>query len=98
MQLNFKISDILEQVAGEYETGEQWGYSCISVLGTIQYKLGDYCDAEDVMDKYVYPLLDEMGCNCGSFHEFDDVPVAQHNKARSIWLTWAAMMAREQGL
>ena len=43
-------------------------------------------------------FLELLGCDCNSglFYEFQSGPKRQY--ARALWLTWAAMIAREEGL
>ena len=85
-----KISDILELTASQYEDGTNSSpYSCISILRNTPdgMKLSPMISG-----------LKEMGLEVYSLSAFADVPDTRKQKARMLWLTWAAMMAREQGL
>ena len=43
-------------------------------------------------------FLQSMGCGTNLFHEFDEIPQGKKSQyARALWLTWAAMIAREEG-
>ena len=86
-----KISDILEDVAAGYESGAIYGgsYSCVNL--------------EDAAPTYstwctIIDGLEEMGLPHESFTAFSEFEGEDKAKARMLWLTWAAMMAREQGL
>lgn len=85
-----KISDILELTASQYEEGTNSSpYSCISILRNTPDRMN------------ISPMisgLKEMGLEVYSLSAFADVPDTGKQKARMLWLTWAAMMAREQGL
>lgn len=43
--------------------------------------------------------LSNMGVKTGSITQFRDISIGpKHQYARALWLTWAALMAKEQGL
>jgi len=92
-----KLSDVLEEVAHDYETGAVSGYSCCRVAEAIENEL-NYRLSLEYIDKFVYVGFEEMGCSVKAFRAYDDMDFYTAQQARSIWLTWAAMMAREQGL
>ncbi|CAB4139176.1 hypothetical protein UFOVP336_24 [uncultured Caudovirales phage] len=84
-----KISDILELTASQYEDGTNSSpYSCISILH----------NTPDRMIPQIRSGLNEMGLKLYPLAAFADVPDTGKQKARMLWLTWAALMAREQGL
>lgn len=91
-----KLSDILEEVAHRYETGEYPAhyFSCFAVRDLLPYnKKGDkiflqFCEGIENMG------LISHDYTCG----FNEIPFEEIRQARMIWLTWCAMMAREQGL
>lgn len=87
-----KISDILEEVAAKYEAFRSFDYSCDAIRWSLYLKGLE----ETKVEKDIFEGLKNMGLNISSTRVFADVEDKQ--KARMIWLTWAAMMAREQGL
>ena len=85
-----KISDILELTARQYEEGTNASpYSCLSILSNTP---------DNIEITPMLRGLKEMGLEIYSLHTFADVPDTGKQNARMLWLTWAAMMAREQGL
>ena len=86
-----KISSILEATAAKYESGlyPEFVYSCVAVE--------DNCPLSNSFNDIVEGL-EEMGLDTQSRTAFLGVPYEDIVKARMLWLTWAAMMAREQGL
>ena len=62
------------------------------------------CNAVYRCDEILYvqeisPFLREMGVNTGGLQEFDDFPEGPaRQQARALWLTWAELMAEEEGL
>lgn len=48
-----------------------------------------------------YTLADKakLGCNFDGDNEFNEIKFGEKRQyARALWLTWAAMIAREEGL
>ena len=63
-------------------------YSCYAI------KVADKSRAADIMN-----FLQSMGIDTIGALEFSSVPYGQKRQfARALWLTWAAMIAREEGL
>lgn len=90
-----KLSDILESVAAKYESGEYCEYTCIRVRGTLFKAADTLWEYRDLNSTFEQGILN-MGLDSDSTDAFIDVDDKQ--QARMIWLTWCAMMAREQGL
>ena len=96
-----KISDILEEAAQRFENGtNETRYSCVEIEYIREQEYPQYYSL--VTDHPYYDVLfdglEEMGLDLYSTSVFLNVPEDQRAQARSLWLTWAAMMAREQGL
>lgn len=86
-----KISSILESVAAKYESRAIYydSYSCPN----IEEETSSYSEWNTIITG-----LEEMGLPHESFTAFKEFEGKDKAKARMLWLTWAAMMAREQGL
>ncbi len=71
---------------------KQSKFSCIALrVASVKIKVDP--------DKSVLPYLKSFGCNIdkpNAFREFTYGPKRQY--ARALWLTWAAMIAEEEGL
>ncbi len=88
-----KLSDILEEAAAGYESGVYTGYSCLTV-----YNLIPFTDEYHSQLKQFNEGIQNMGLKYTDGNTFRGVPYSERQQARMMWLTWAAMMAREQGL
>ena len=67
-----------------------WDYSCHAV---------SHVDIDEQLSCQATAFLKSLGCevySSGEFSEFRSWPKRQY--ARALWLTWAAMIAREEGL
>jgi hypothetical protein len=103
-----KISQILEDALQHLATGSQdtWYRDTVECVDSDDYKELFSCNAIKAVGPWV-PLdqiftgLERMGLRCGSSYEF---PLSefesreQRQYARALWLTWAALMAEEQGV
>ena len=68
----------------------RYRYSCDAIWHA------SHCGFED---EQIGKFLREMGCRTTSATQFDSFPEGEcRQMARAIWLTWAAMIAEEEGL
>ena len=83
-----RLSDGIASAGGSY-------YSCHAI---------EYADVElgrenNTLYLQIMEGLRAMGLNPDSASAFDDVKYgAERQRARALWLTWAALMAKEQGV
>jgi hypothetical protein len=65
-----------------------WIFSC-NAVNQVEFEIG-------VETTLAYPFLRSMGVDTGCPRQFDDIPIGPKRQyARALWLTWAALMARE---
>ncbi len=92
-----KISDRLEKAIdylkkpGETFLSERETFSCNAIKKTFEFY-------PEELPAQIHEGLENMGLNTESPSQYDDMEWEDRQQARAIWLTWAAMMAREQGL
>lgn len=60
-------------------------------------------DQYDTLRSKAFKYLKEMGCDVLSGHAFEEfeygqAPTEASQRARALWLTWAAMLAAEEGV
>ena len=90
------LADVIERSINEHLCGgrlpdRRYIYSCSAVVMV--------CAMDDFSINRADFFLESLGCdahNGALFEEFDDGPQRQY--ARALWLTWAAMIAREEGI
>lgn len=64
-------------------------YSCDAVCYDLSFE-----KAEETLD-----FLHSLGMRTDSIRQFEDIPRGpQRQYARALWLTWAALMAKEWGI
>lgn len=91
-----KISNILEAAVGQIygdpiHSANRFMFSC----NAIRFVEDGHC--RNPMNPIIKAGLTEMGLDCGSGDAFNDC-YAHAGFSRALWLTWAALMAKEQGL
>lgn len=98
MPKKMKLSDILEAAAQQFEDGTNVSpWSCCVVDDLVDWYIRDWNKSCKMMDTFTLGV-ENMGIDTQSFSQFKDVPLEQRPQARALWLSWCAMMAREQGL
>lgn len=93
-----KISDILEEAAQQHESGNSYYYSCWTIEDILETKYKGRTKGYYKKLNIIKFGLNNMGLDVECTCAFAGVPHSEQAQARSLWLTWAAMMAREQGL
>ena len=90
--IDIAINEHLWNGSRKFNYFKQSKFSCIALrIASVKTKVDP--------DKSVLPYLKSFGCNLddlGAFGEFTRGPQRQY--ARALWLTWAAMIAREEGI
>lgn len=77
-------------------------YSCDAITTACNELLDNKIEADNLKYK-INDYLEEFGLDVGSIHAFkefedkDGVMTEESQQARAIWLTWAAMIAEEEG-
>lgn len=68
-------------------------YSCAAVR-----KSRNYADSiKEIYDLKEFNFLRSLGCNTSSSQQFEEIDFGEKRQyARALWLTWAAMIAREE--
>lgn len=95
-----KIADIIDlainrhlwQGDEDYRLMREYEYSCEALCRVCQKKVNDRIKFE--------AFLTPMGVQCrGISEQFKGIPAGPKRQyARALWLTWAAMIAREEGV
>ena len=102
MNQGMKISEILDTAleylnrTGDEEVDRTSAFSCNAIKMVVHDGQAGckYSLPEDIKRG-----LENMGLDCSDAMQFQSIPYGvQRQQARALWLTWAAMMAREQGL
>ena len=90
--IDIAINEHLWHGFRKFDYTKQSKFSCIALrIASVKMKVDP--------DKSVLPYLKSFGCNLddlGAFGEFTRGPQRQY--VRALWLTWAAMIAREEKL
>lgn len=86
-----KISEAINKaIETRLSKTDPFGWSCLAVE--------DACDNVYVA-ACCMSFLRRLGLNTNSENAFDEFPAGpKRQMARAIWLTWAAMIAEEEGL
>ena len=90
------MADVIDLAINEHlwdggSQNRENNYSCIAVY--------EACRADNFPKIKIDCFMEQLGCPtlCGiQFFEFEEGPKRQ--RARALWLTWASMIAREEGL
>ena len=90
-----KMADVINRAINEHlsdgapENSGQIIFSCNAIYYSI-----NYFDGLPVLS-----FLESLGVAINSPDEFNDIPFGEKRQfARALWLTWAAMIAREEGI
>jgi hypothetical protein len=78
------VSEVIDGAISRLETRE---YSCGAVYGQKTYSRALRGEALE--------FLESLGCPMHSRQAFNDIPVRRRRYARALWLTWAAMIAKD---
>lgn len=66
-------------------------FSCIAIYRALRFNVTAKHKASAFIQK--------LGCTPGGLNEFKEIDVGEKRQyARALWLTWASMIAREEGL
>ncbi len=93
-----KIADIIDRAINRHlwdgseknDTEAFEAFSCDALRSA--------CNDSRVFSEIFY-FTQGLGCQNNSDHAFDEIMVGEERQyARALWLTWASMIAREEGL
>ena len=97
------ISDVIDIAINKYLWDGIWKPSmgaCVAHQPECSCNAIDFAtDCDDANTKKIWDFMRSLGVSTESTSEFIEFGCDEkHQYARAIWLTWAAMIAREQGL
>ena len=88
--IDLAINEQLWDGRGECNYEKQENFSCDAIRSA--------CNDSRIFSEVDY-FTRGLGCQNNSDRAFDEIMVGEERQyARALWLTWAAMIAREEGL